>query len=66
MKNNLNEVLEFPIRFSWNSKIPCSCFVDDINVGTPKLENGDLDWDKICELIMADVERLEKYWKNQG
>lgn len=65
MKNNLNRKLDFPIKFSWNSKIPCSCFVDDINVGTPKLENGDLDWDKIRELIMADVEKLKKYWADK-
>lgn len=66
MKNNLNRKLEFPIDFSVNSKIPCSCFVDDINVGTPKLENGELDWDEISRLIMLDISKLKEYWAKQS
>lgn len=62
MKNNLNRKLNFPVKFSWNSKIPCSCFVDDLNVCTPKLENNDLDWDKIKEFIMNDIEKLKQLW----
>ena len=62
MKNNLNKKIQFPVDFSMNSKIPCSCFVDDLNIGTPKLENGDLDWEKIKEFILEDIEKIRKYW----
>lgn len=62
MKNNLNRKIEFPIKFSTNSKIPCSCYIDDINIGTPKLENGELDWKKIKEEVLKIINSLkEKY-----
>lgn len=62
IKNNLNKRQQFPIEFSFNSKIPCSCYVDDLNIGTPKIDEHNLDWDEIGKLILAEVERLEKYY----
>lgn len=62
IKNNLNKRQQFPIEFSFNSKIPCSCYVDDLNIGTPKIDEHNLNWDEIGKLILAEVERLEKYY----
>jgi hypothetical protein len=65
IKNNLNKRQQFPIEFSYNSKIPCSCYVDDINIGTPKIDEHNLDWEKISKLIIDEVERLERFY-NEG
>lgn len=65
IKNNLNKKQHFPIEFSYNSKIPCSCYVDDINIGTPKIDEHNLDWEKISKLIIDEVERLEELY-NEG
>lgn len=62
IKNNLNKRQQFPIEFSFNSKIPCSCYVDDLNIGTPKIDEHNLNWDEIGKLILAEVERLETYY----
>ncbi len=66
IKNNLNKKEEFPIQFSWNSKIPCSCYVDDLNIGTPKLDEHILDWYTIGLLIMKEVEKVEEKWKTKN
>lgn len=66
IKNNLNKKVEFPIQFSFNSKIPCSCYVDDLNIGTPKKDEHNLDWDKISEIIIKEVEALEAKYSTKS
>lgn len=65
IKNNLNKKQQFPIPFSLNSKIPCSCYVDDLNIGTPKIDENNLDWETISALILEEVESLEEKYQEK-
>lgn len=52
--------------FGVNTKIPCFLVIDDINVGCPKLPNGELDWDKIYDIVVEEYERCREYWENNN
>lgn len=62
LKNLKDETLEFPYKKSMNSKMVCSCFVDDMNIGTPKTKDGNIDWKKIVPLIKKELKAIEAKW----
>ena len=51
--------------FGVNTKIPCFLVIDDINVGCPKLPNGELDWNKIYNTVVEEYEKCKEYWRNK-
>lgn len=65
IKNNLNKKKTFPVHYTVNSKIPCSCYVDDLNIGVPKIDESNLDWPQIEKLIFEKIEYLKNYWASK-
>lgn len=63
IKNNLNKKITFPVRYTINSKIPCSCYIDDLNIGTPRIDEFNLDWPRIEELVFTQINMIKEMWE---
>ena len=53
----------FPVRYTINSKIPCSCYIDDLNIGTPRIDEFNLDWPKIEEMVFDQINKIKVMWE---
>lgn len=66
IKNRYGDVIELPYRVAINSKLMCACYVDDINIGTPKLRDGQIDWKRVQALIKIELRNISKYWRKRN
>lgn len=64
-KNMEGEVYQPFAHYGVNSKLPFAICIDDRNIGTPMLQNGELDWHWIYEMVEEDLRQCEAYWKEK-
>lgn len=65
-KSLSGEEYELMSHYGVNVKLPFAVCIDDRNIGTPTLENGELDWEKIYSLVEEDMRRCREYWENNN
>lgn len=66
IKNLDGEIKTWPYEVSVNTKLVCSCFIDDLNIGIPKYKNGLINWKKVTKLVKKELKKISKYWRKKN
>lgn len=63
IKNLDGDIKNWPYKISINTKLVCSCFIDDLNIGIPKHKNGLINWSKVIRLVKHEIKLVDQHWR---